>query len=83
MVASRRFANAVRKFKRDAADWLTDEDAPAVIALEVMAAELDGGNLSPALLGQYGLAYRSLLKRKPVGDASADDPLERALRQAA
>lgn len=74
------FAYAVRKFKKSAADWLTDEDSPAVIALEAMAKQLDV-KMTPALLSQYGLAYRSLLKRKPSGDAEMDE-LEKALAEA-
>lgn len=64
------FTEAVETFKKSAADWLTDEDSPAVAALEAAAAELDR-KMSPALLAAYGLTYRNLLKRKP-GEASED-----------
>lgn len=70
------YRTAVRRFKRSAKDWLTDEDSPAVTALENIADELDGGNVSPALISQYGLAYRSLLKRKPVDTSAEVDPLD-------
>lgn len=74
------FIYAVRKFKKSAADWLSEEDAPAVVALEAMAKELDQ-KMTPALLSQYGLAYRSLLKRKPTGETERDE-LEAALAEA-
>lgn len=61
------FVNAVKTFKKSAKDWLTDEDSPAVAALEAAAVQLDK-EMSPALLSAYGLTYRNLLKRKP-GDA--------------
>jgi len=64
------FKYAVRKFKTEAKSWLTDEDFPALIALENMAKALDE-KMTPALLSQYGLAYRSLLKRKP-GEVTED-----------
>ncbi|MFT4051107.1 MAG: hypothetical protein QM677_02515 [Microbacterium sp.] len=67
---------AVRKFKKAARTWLSDEDYPAVIALENVARELDAGNVSPAMIGQFGLAYRALLKRQPAAPATEVDPLD-------
>lgn len=61
------FVKAVETFKKSAASWLTDEDSPAVAALEASAKELDK-EVTGALLNAYGLTYRNLLKRKP-GDA--------------
>lgn len=62
-----------------AADWIGPEHAPAVITLRLVAAQLDE-SLTAALVAQYNLAYRSLLKARPV-DPLADDPLEKALRE--
>lgn len=62
-----------------AADWIGPEHAPAVITLRLVAAQLDEAMTAP-LVAQYNLAYRALLKARPV-DPGADDPLERALRE--
>lgn len=64
------FKAAVATFKKSAESWLTDEDSPAVAALEAAAVQLDK-EMSPALLSAYGLTYRNLLKRKP-GDTTED-----------
>lgn len=66
----------------EASEWLSDVHKPAVTALRAMAAQLDGGDLAPALLGQFGLMYRALLKEAPRVD-SVEDPLEVALQEAA
>lgn len=76
------FTQTVEDFE-SASTWLSDEDQPAVTTLYALAEELDGdGPLVPALVAQFGLTYRSLLKRAPVGDAPEVDPLEEALRRA-
>lgn len=62
------FKKAVETFKKSAADWLSDEDLPAVVVLEQTAEQLDT-KITPALVAQFGLTYRNLLKRKP-GDAT-------------
>lgn len=64
------FTQAVDKFLKAAKPWLSDEDYPATVSLQHMAKQLDK-EMTPALLSQYGLAYRSLLKKKPT-DASDD-----------
>lgn len=69
------FVNAVKTFKKSAKEWLTDEDSPAVAALEAAAVQLDK-EMSPALLGQYGLTYRNLLKRKPLDSEDGGDELD-------
>ena len=74
------FTDSIESFVT-ASDWLTPEDAPAVLTLRKLAAELDSGPMVPALVAQWGLTYRSLLKRKPTGDF-VEDPLEAALRDA-
>jgi hypothetical protein len=54
------------------ADWLGDDDLPAIVALKAMAAELDQG-INPPLVAQFGLTYRNLLKRKPVVAEELDE----------
>lgn len=73
------FTTAVKDFE-DASPWLGPQHAPAVVALRAMATQLDGGDMAPALLGQFGLAYRALQKERPT--ESAKDPLEAALEEA-
>lgn len=73
------FTSAVKDFE-GASPWLGPEHAPAVVALRAMAAQLDGGDMAPALLGQFGLAFRALRKERPV--ESAKDPLAAALEEA-
>lgn len=74
------FKFAVNKLKRAAKDWMTDEDYPAMHALEAMAEALDK-NLSPSILSAYLVAYRAFLQRKPQ-NAAEEDELERELRLA-
>lgn len=69
------FTTAVRKFKKSAEAWLSDEDLPAIVALEKAAESLDE-EITPALLAQYGLIYRSLLKKKPAASGEEVDPLD-------
>lgn len=64
------FTSSVETFLKSAKPWLTEEDTPAMVSLQHMAKALDE-EMSPALLSQFGLAYRSLLKKKP-GDAGDD-----------
>ncbi len=73
------FASAVEEFE-GASPWLGPEHAPAVVALRVMAAELDKGDMAPALLGQFGLAFRALRKERPA--ETSKDPLAAALEEA-
>lgn len=74
------FSEAVKRFE-DASPWLGDEHSIALVTLRSVAAQLDSGDLTPALLQQLGLTYRDLLKRAPAEDAPVD-PLEAALRGA-
>jgi len=69
------FTQAVEAFKKSAEAWLTDADLPAVIALEKAAEQLDK-EINPALLSQFGLTYRSLLKRQPADLTEEEDPLD-------
>ncbi|GAA4155950.1 hypothetical protein GCM10022286_05630 [Gryllotalpicola daejeonensis] len=79
---ARKFTTAVNRFKRSAKGRLSDADAPAVATLEVLASELDSGNLTPALIAQYGLTYRSLLKRVTADEPPAESELTALLRDA-
>ena len=54
------------------ADWLDDDDLPAIVALRAMAAELDQ-QINPPLIAQFGLTYRNLLKRKPEAFEEVDE----------
>lgn len=74
------FDEAVSEFEA-ASPWLGPQHAPAVVALRSMARRLDEGEAAPALLGQFGLAFRALSKERPTSDEPTD-PLEVALRQA-
>lgn len=65
-----------------ASTWLRDEDQPAVVTLQLLAAQVDEVGPVPALVAQYGLTHRSLLKRAPKVPEKAD-PLAAALAQAA
>ncbi|MGC5584144.1 hypothetical protein [Ornithinimicrobium sp. W1665] len=73
------FSAAVQEFE-DASPWLGPQHAPAVVSLRAMAVQLDAGDMAPALLGQFGLAFRSLSKERPV--ESGVDPLTVALQEA-
>lgn len=75
------FVEAVETFKKSAADWLTDEDSPAIAALEAAAVELDK-EVTGALLNAYGLTYRNLLKRKPGDQTGGGDELDDLLPDA-
>lgn len=75
------FVEATEEFV-EASEWLGSEDAPAVATLRAVAEQLDGGDLTPALLGQYGLTYRSLLKRRPA-DPPDEDEFEQLLADGA
>lgn len=74
-MASRTYVAAVNKFVKSAREWLTEEDEPAVTGLIMLARQLDEEFLA-ATYAQYGLTYRSLLKRKPSEDAGESDPLD-------
>lgn len=76
-----KFEKAIDDFE-SAATWLGAVDEPALVSLRAMAEQLDGGDMKPALLSQYGLAYRALLARAPKGDDADTDPLEAALKGA-
>ncbi len=72
---------ALEKFEASAQAWLTDDDAPALAVLRLLAKELDA-EPTAALAGQYGLTYRNLLRRKPPVAPEKDEAaaaMERAM----
>ncbi len=66
-----RQVEALDKFEASAESWLTDDDAPALAVLRLLAEELDA-EPTAALAGQYGLTYRNLLRRKPAAAPEKD-----------
>lgn len=74
------FTAATERFL-EVADWLGDEDEPAVTSLKIMAAVMDK-RFSAATMAQYGLVYRSLMKKRPDGTHEVD-PLEALLEREA
>lgn len=73
------FADSLSEFL-GASPWIGPLDAPAVASLRAMAFELDAGGMTPALLSQWGLAYRSLIRRAPQ-DAPPEDEFEALLAE--
>lgn len=73
------FSESVIEFE-SASPWLGPQHAPAVVALRAMAGAIDGGDMTPALLGQFGLAFRSLAKERPT--AVVVDLVAQALQEA-
>lgn len=68
------FQQAVEDFIA-VADWLTDEDLPAIVALQQAAKELDTNGVQAALLNTYGVTYRSLMKKRNGLDQPDEDDL--------
>jgi len=74
------FRESVEAFV-SASPWLAPPHAPAVTTLRVLARKLDGGDLTPALVSQFGLTFRSLAKLAPAAPP-AKSPLAAALEEA-
>lgn len=55
------------------ADYLTDDDLPAIIALKKAAKELDANGVQAALLNTFGVTLRSLQKRKHAESGEPDE----------
>jgi len=72
------FVETVKSFL-ETADWLNDSHGPSVKALEALAAELDR-EVTAALIAQFGLLHRSLLKERPQDNAPIN-PFEELLRR--
>jgi hypothetical protein len=73
-----KFAEAVQEFLATA-DWLTASHAPSVAALSAVAQELDR-EVTAALIAQFGVLHRSLLKERPSVQ-TVSDPLAELLRR--
>ena len=72
------FKSAVESFLADAT-WLDASHAPSVVALVAVADELDR-EVTAALIAQFGVLHRSLLKEKPSRVVDID-PLAELLRR--
>jgi hypothetical protein len=72
------FVEAVQQFVANET-WLNAAHAPSVVALQAVAIELDR-EVTPALIAQFGMLHRSLLKERP-GAENESDPLEELLRR--
>jgi hypothetical protein len=72
------FSESVNSFL-ESADWLDESHGPSVMALQALAKELDR-EVTAALVAQFGLLHRSLLKAKPV-DSVVMNPYEELLRR--
>ncbi len=59
--------------------WLTAAHAPSVVALRAVAIELDR-EVTAALIAQFGVLHRSLLKERP-GMQAEPSPLAELLRR--
>lgn len=62
---------SVQAFEAEAKDWLTDADAPQLMALRALAKALDSGTFQAALISQFTLVHRGLLARRPGGTPTA------------
>lgn len=72
------FSETVDSFLKTA-DWLDDSHGPSVKALQALAYELDR-EVTAALIAQFGLLHRSLLKERPSIDGPVN-PFEELLRR--
>lgn len=77
---SGRFTQAVEKFLGNA-PYLSDEHLPSIVSLQAIAEELDSGKVTPAMLAQFGLTHRALLKANPE-TAAHDDEVDQIIERA-
>ena len=73
-----KFVEAVQQFVANET-WLSAAHAPSVVALQAVAVELDR-EVTAALIAQFGMLHRSLLKERP-GVQTDIDPLAELLRR--
>lgn len=66
------YSDSVERFLK-AADWLDDTDAPAIAALRHLAAELDNGDGTSAMVNVFTVTHRSLLKKREKGQEGDED----------
>ena len=67
------WSRSVELFQAEASSWLSAADAPQLMALRTIAAQLDGGTFQAALISQFTLIHRALLNRRPGEPASGGD----------
>ena len=72
------FVEAVKQFIENET-WLNAAHAPSVVALQAVAEELDR-EVTAALIAQFGMLHRSLLKERPSTKVDVD-PLEELMRR--
>lgn len=72
------FSESVQRFIADAY-WLNDSHAPSVVALQALASELDR-DVQAAMVAQFGVLHRSLLKERPTESPVLDPIAELLLR---
>ncbi len=73
-----KFVEAVQQFVANET-WLSAAHAPSVVALQAVAIELDR-EVTAALIAQFGMLHRSLLKERPSVQTDID-PLAELLRR--
>lgn len=73
-----KFVEAVQQFIENET-WLTAAHAPSVVALRAVAVELDR-EVTAALIAQFGVLHRSLLKERP-GMQPEESPFAELLRR--
>lgn len=66
------WTESVNDFEAEAT-WLTGVDRPQLVALRAIAAALDNGTFQAALISQFTLIHRDLVKRRPDGRREVDD----------
>lgn len=75
-----KFSTSVSDFLSNA-PWLGPEHQPSIVTLQAIASELDRGKVTPAMLQQFGLTHRALLKQNPES-AAHDDEVDRIIERA-
>lgn len=67
------WSTSVELFQAEASSWLTAADAPQLMALRTIAAQLDAGTFQAALISQFTLIHRALLNRRPGEPTAGGD----------
>lgn len=76
------WSRSVELFETEARSWLSAGDAPQLMALRSIAAQLDAGTFQAALISQFTLIHRALLNRRPGEPAAGGDDAAAARREA-
>lgn len=72
MNTDKTFSEAVTDYLTQA-DYLTEDDLPAIVALKQAAKTLDVDGVQAALLNTFGVTLRALQKRKNPDTGVADE----------